>query len=168
MYPNGRTSLVTFLDTYVPLSLSIYSVVFKNNMAGPYFESLFRCWLMFLVFRCWHYDKAPLVALSNVQYRKSVDHPIVDALFSSLSCFDEYAVENFHSVLRAHTRIFDCPDRIQSVAREIDARKHNFSSFQSTFVPKRRQFFSHKNVRALKMKASQFLVSPNCKKSQCC
>ena len=151
-------TLVTLLDTYVPLSLSIYSVVFRNNMADSYFDSLFRCWLMFLVFRRRHYDKAPLVAISNVEYWKSVDHPIVHALSSSLCCFDEYAVENFHSVLRAHTRIFDGPDRIQLVAREIDGRKHDLSSFQSAFVPKRRQFFSHKNVRALKMKASEFLT----------
>ena len=45
-------------------SLSIYSVVFKGNMAELYYESLLRCWVMFLMYQRRHYDKAPLIALS--------------------------------------------------------------------------------------------------------
>ena len=128
-------TLLNLLDTYVPRSLCIYSVIFRDNMADLYFESLFRCWLMFLVFRRRHYDKAPLVAISNLEYWKNIDHPIVEALFSSLCCFDEYAVENFHSVLRSRTKSHDNAERVALAAREIDGRKHNLSNFQAAFVP---------------------------------
>ena len=151
-------TLLNLLDTYVPMSLCIHSVIFRDNMADLYFESLFRCWLMFLVFRRRHYDKAPLIALSNFEYWKSIDHPIVEALFSSLCCFDEYAVENFHSVLRARTKIHDNAERITLAAREIDARKHDLSNFQAAFVPKRTQFFSYSSIKKLKMKAAEFLT----------
>ena len=115
-------TLLNLLDTDVPMSLCIYSVIFRDNMADLYFESLFRCWLMFLVFRRRHYDKAPLIALSNLEYWKSIHHPVVEALFSSLCCFDE---------------IHDNAERIMLAAREIDARKHDLSNFQVAFVPKR-------------------------------
>ena len=151
-------TLLNLLDTYVPMSLCIYSVIFRDNMADLYFDSLFRCWLMFLVFRRRHYDKAPLIALSNLEYWKSINHPVVEALFSSLCCFDEYPVENFHSVLRSQTKIHDNAERITLAAREIDGRKHDLSDFQAAFVPKRRQFFSHSSIKALKMKAAEFLT----------
>ena len=91
---------------------------------------------MFLVFRRRHYDKAPVIALSNLEYWKGINHPVVEALFSSLYCFDEYAVENFHSVLRSQTKIHDNEKRITLAAREIDGRKHDLSDFQAAFVPK--------------------------------
>ena len=127
-------------------------------MADLYFDSLSRCWLMFLVFRRRHYDKAPLLALSNLEYWKSINHLVVEALFSSLCCFDEYAVENFHSVLRSQTKIHDNAERITLAAREIDGRKHYLSDFQTVFVPKQRQFFRHNNIKASKMKAAEFLT----------
>ena len=127
-------------------------------MADLSFESLFCCWLMFLVFRRRHYDKAPLIALSNLEYWKAIDHPIVEALFSSLCGFDEHAVENFHSVLRAQTTIHDSAERITLAARETDARKRNLSNFQAAFVPKGTQFFGHSSIKRLKMKAAEFLT----------
>ena len=44
-------TLVNLLDNYVPLVLSIYSIVFKCNSYGLYCESLLHCWIMFVVFR---------------------------------------------------------------------------------------------------------------------
>ena len=63
------------LDNYIPLVLSIYSVIFKNQMVDLHYDSMLRCWLMFLLFRRRHYDKALLIALSNIGYLKSIDHP---------------------------------------------------------------------------------------------
>ena len=99
--------LLNLLDFYVLLSLSIYSVVFKDNMAELYYESLLRCWVIFLMYQRRHYDKAPLISLSNIEYWKSIDHPLVSTLLSYACAFDEYPVENFHSVLRAHTHFSD-------------------------------------------------------------
>ena len=37
--------LLNRLDSYVPLSLSIYSIFFKDTMAELYYESMLRCWV---------------------------------------------------------------------------------------------------------------------------
>ena len=64
--------LLNLLDSYVPLSLSICSVVFKNNMAELYYESLLRCWVMFLMYQGRHYNKAPLIS-SRTAYPNEVE-----------------------------------------------------------------------------------------------
>ena len=134
--------LLNLVDSYVPLRLSIYSIVFKDNMAELYYESMLRCWVMFSMYRRRHYDKAPLIALSNIEYWKSINHPFVPTLLSYVCAFDEYPVENFHSVLRAHTRITDTPEIISVAAKEIDAQKDELHNFQSTFVPKKAKFYT--------------------------
>lgn len=150
-------SLITLLDTYIPLCLSIYAVTFRDNKADLYYDSLVRCWIMFLMFRRRHYDKALLIALSNMEYWKGIGHPLAETITSSLVGFDEYPVENFHSVLRSRTRETDSAERVNLMAREIDARKHELHNFQLTFVPKIKHNFSHKNVKILQVKAAEFL-----------
>ena len=49
-------TLINLIDNYIPLVLSIYSVVFKCSDYGLYCKSLFRCWVMMMVFRRRHYD----------------------------------------------------------------------------------------------------------------
>ena len=44
-------TLVNPLDNYIPLVLSIYSIVFKCNKYELFYESLIHCWVMFVVFR---------------------------------------------------------------------------------------------------------------------
>ena len=85
-------TLVNLLDNYIPVVLSIYSIIFKNQMVDLYYSSMLRCWLMFLMFRRRHYDKALLIALSNIEYLKSINHPIIQTLFTSLCAFDKYIV----------------------------------------------------------------------------
>ena len=97
-------TLVNLFDTYIPLCLSIYAVTLRNNKADLYYDSLVRCWLMFLMFRRRNYDKTLLIALSNMQYWKGLDHPLAEAITSTLVVFDEYPVENFHSVLAKKTK----------------------------------------------------------------
>ena len=79
---------------------------------------------MFLMFQRGHYDKAPLITLSNVEFFRNIDHPLFSTLMSSVCAFDEYPVENFHSVLRERTRVTDTPEMVSLAAKEIDARKH--------------------------------------------
>ena len=92
-----------------------------------------------MMFQRRHYDKALIVALSNMEYWKTTDHPLTDMISSSLNAFDEYHVDNFHSILHAHTKATDNEETISQVAREIDARKHRLHHFQSSFVPPRKK-----------------------------
>ena len=151
-------TLLNLLDIYLPLTLSIYSGIFKANKADLFYHSMLRCWLMFMMFQRKHYDKALLIALSNMEYWKSIEHPLANVICQSLNAFDEYPVENFHSVLRAHTRITDNEDLIKQAAREIYARKHELHNFQSSFVPPCKRNFSNKSVDILKLKSAEFLI----------
>ena len=99
-------------DNYLPLVLSIYSVIFKSGKTEMFAKSLFRCWLMFFCFRRHHYDKAPLVWLSNFLYWKSIDHPLYHNMMNMLNAFDEYPIENFHSLLRVQTYDHDNGDTL--------------------------------------------------------
>ncbi len=44
-----------------------------------------------------------LAFLSDIEYWIQNDHPIMSALKTHLNVFDEYPVENFHSLVRRHT-----------------------------------------------------------------
>lgn len=81
-----------------------------------------------------------------------------ETLRQHLVAFDEYPVENFHSVLRRRTKETDTADHIALKAKEIDACKHNLHSFQSVFVPLRKFNFSSKRINKLKTKAAEFLT----------
>ena len=152
-------TLINFVDNYVPLVLSIYSVIFKCNNYDLYCKSLFHCWIMMMVFQRRHYDKALLVALSTFEYWKESTHPMHQLIKNYLVAFHEYPVENFHSVLRARTHETDNAAQIQEKAKEIDACKDEMKEFQSSFVPPRKFNFSRKRVDTLKARAAEFLVS---------
>ena len=151
--------LLNLLDNYVPLSLSIYSVIFKANKADLFYGSMFRFWIMFIMFRKRHYDKTLLIALSHMQYWKSNDHLLSNVICKSLNAFHEYPVENFHSILCTSTTKTDNEEMIKQVAREIDVRKNEFHSFQSSFVPHFETNFSSKSLDMLKLKAIEFLIT---------
>lgn len=151
-------TLINLVDNYVPLVLSIYSIIFKSNNYDLYSISLLRCWVMFMVFHRRHYDKALLVALSLFQYWQDQDHPMHQTIKKFLVAFDEYPVENFHSVLRARTTETDTADQIRVKAKEIDLCKKELHEFQSAFVPPKRFNFSRKRIDMLKVKAAEFLT----------
>ncbi|XP_065071763.1 uncharacterized protein LOC135696323 [Rhopilema esculentum] len=69
-------TLLNLLDNYLPLGLSIYSIIFKSGQTELFVDSIFRCWMMFFCFRRRHYNKAPLVWLSNFLYWKQIGHPL--------------------------------------------------------------------------------------------
>ena len=152
-------TLVNLLDNYVPLVLSIYSIVFKCNKYKEFSLSLLQCWVMCVVFRRRHYDKALLVSLSIFNHWQENSPTMYEILCNYLVTLDEYPVENFHSVLRGRTKETDSPDQIAFKAREIDACKHMLQSFQSAFVPPRKFTFSRKKIHGLKAKATEFLTN---------
>ena len=97
-------TLLNLLDTYCPLVLSLYSIEFKNNYSLHFFQSVLRCWVMLMVFNRRHYNKALLILLTTFSHLKKINHPLFNTLLTSLNAFDEYPVENFHSVLRGRTK----------------------------------------------------------------
>jgi hypothetical protein len=113
---------------------------------------------MFMVFQRRHYDKALLVVLSTFTYWQENNHPMYHTLRQALVAFDEYPVENFHSVLRARTNATDNAEQISLKAKEIDACKQELHSFKSMFVPPKKFNFSRKTITKLKVKAAEFLT----------
>ena len=152
-------TLLNLIDNYTPLVLSIYSVVFKCSKYDLYCKSLFRCWIMMMVFHRRHYDKALLIVLTTFKYWHENKHPLHEVIHQFLVALDEYPVENFHSVLRARTKETDTAEQIQKKAREIDTCKKEMEEFQSSFVPPRKFNFSRKRIDNLKTKAAEFLVN---------
>ena len=128
-------TLLNLLDNYVPLVLSIYSIAFKCNKFELFVQSLLHCWVMFVIFRRRHYNKALLITLSTIIYWQENGTSMFETIHQHLPSFDEYPVENFHSVLRKQTKETDTADEISHKAKEIDACKHELHSFQSAFVP---------------------------------
>ncbi|XP_065055577.1 uncharacterized protein LOC135684101, partial [Rhopilema esculentum] len=127
-------TLLNILDNYLPLVLSIYSVIFKTGRTSEYLDAVLRCWLMFFCYKRHHYNKAPLVWLSNILFWKANNHPLFQALLSSLNAFDEYPVENFHSLLRSQTVQSDDAELISRKAKGVDSNKTTSAKFSSAFV----------------------------------
>ena len=92
-------TFVNIFDNYLPTVLSIYSMVFKSGKTMLYIDALLRVWTMFFCYKRHHCNKAPLVWLSNFLFWKKNDHPLFQTLMQQLNAFDEYPVENFHSIL---------------------------------------------------------------------
>ena len=151
-------TLLNPVDNYVPLTLSIYSIFFKSNAFPDYVQAMQRIWVMYYSFNRKHYDKAPLVFLSMVEYWKATNHPLYNLLQEHLHVSDEYPVENFHSLLRARTNEWDIPVEIQRKARQINDQKHHLHHFSTYFVPPRRAMMSHNQLRRLKIKSAYYLL----------
>ena len=69
-------TLLNLLDNYAPLSLSIYSVIYRANDFEHYHLAMRQIWVMYFTFKRRHYDKSPLVWLANVAYWKEIQHPL--------------------------------------------------------------------------------------------
>ena len=151
-------TLLNLLDSYVPLVLSIYSIAFKCNKFELFVQSLLYCWVIFVIFRRRHYNKVLLITLSTIIYWQENGTSMFETIHQHLPSFDEYPVENFHSVLTKQTKETDTADEISHKAKEIDACKHELHSFQSAFFPHRKFNYSRKRIDSLKVKAAEFLT----------
>ncbi|XP_065071280.1 uncharacterized protein LOC135695966 [Rhopilema esculentum] len=152
-------TLLNILDNYLPLVLSIYSVIFKTGRTSEYLDAVLRCWLMFFCYKRHHYNKAPLVWLSNILFWKANNHPLFQALLRSLNAFDEYPVENFHSLLRSQTVQSDDAELISRKAKEVDSNKTTSAKFSSAFMRPKKFNFSSSKLKQLKIKASKFIFN---------
>ena len=152
-------ALLNLLDNYLPLVLAIYSVVFKSNKFLDYFNSVIRVWAMFYCFNRRHYDKSPLIWLSNIFYWQKYRPDIFDLVRNYVTLLDEYGVENTHSILRAQTKPYYTVEQLAQKAKSIFASKSEQHNFRSAFTPPQYYSFSGKQLNSLKLKAASILKS---------
>lgn len=127
-------TLLNLIDNYLPLVLSIYSVTYKQNNFQKYLNAMIRIWVMFVCLKRHHYNKAPLVWLSMCSYW-GMHHPaLYKLLLTNLVIFDEYPVENTHSIIRSKTNTHDTAEQIQKKAKVVFQSKMEQQHFKQHFT----------------------------------
>ncbi|KAL9974746.1 hypothetical protein ACROYT_G011827 [Oculina patagonica] len=150
-------TLLNLLDNYLPLVLTIYSTTFKLNNFLEYFNAMIRIWTMFMCLERHHYDKAPLVWIAMCTYWgiHSPDLYLLIRLF--LVMFDEYPVENAHSIIRSKTNDSDTVENLRQKAKATFQAKAAQHTFKSCFVPPSNFTFSQHQLTYLKTKCADLL-----------
>ena len=151
-------TITNLLDNYLPLVLNIYGIILRTNNFKQFLNAMIQVWVMFMCFHRRHYDKVPLIWISNVIYW-SLCFPELYQIFSKyISVTDEYGVENTHSIIRSKTKCHDSVQQIIEKAKSIFYDKKNLQNFQSNFEPPKNYTFSHSNMDKLKGKAANILI----------
>ena len=112
---------------------------------------------MFYCFSRRHYDKAPLIWLSNILYWQQFRPDIFDIVRENITLLDEYGVENTHSILRAQTKPYYSVEQLVQKAKSIFASKSEQHNFRSAFTPPQYYSFTGKQLNSLKVKAATIL-----------
>ncbi|PKY14265.1 hypothetical protein RhiirB3_519468 [Rhizophagus irregularis] len=86
----GYRTFIDLLDNLIPSTLDVYSNLFRGNHFEEYLETIFRLWTVML-------RSQPFI--SDIQYWRNYQHPIINLLKTELRILDEYPVENFHSLV---------------------------------------------------------------------
>ena len=113
--------------------LSWYSVIFKGSDFNSYRDGMIRSAVMFTVFKRKHYNKSPLVWLSNYLYWQELNHLALQTLKQVLAGIDKYIAKNFHSILRSQTKETDDGKTIREKATAIDHQKETQTNFRQVF-----------------------------------
>jgi hypothetical protein len=150
-------TLKNLLDDAIPLVLSFYATIFRSGNWEAYIEACVRVWCLFARFKRRNYNKAPLFFLSDVWYWESIKHPILDVLKKHLVIFNDYPVENYHSLIRRQTRETDTAEQLSKAAHVINYFRHD-NTFQSAFVTTKRYPYSKDDLSGLTNRASIFLL----------
>jgi len=150
--------MIDLLDNSLPLTLDIYTKLFRCGFFEGYLESIVKIWVLFQRLQRHNYNKAPLIFLSDVFYWTLNDHPILDILKNHLSIFNDYFVENFHSSLRYQTAESNSDKQIIQKAKTIDIERNN-EEFKNAFVNMRNTNISKVKLISLEKKVSLFLLS---------
>jgi hypothetical protein len=155
----GYRTFFDLLDNLIPATLDIYTVLFRNNKFDEYVDTVFRLWCMMRRFQRHNYDKILLAFLSDVYYWKSINHPIIETLKNNLNMFDEYIVENFHSLLRRHTTLkVSSSKSLKRDALFIDNFR-NENLFATSFVPKRDYPYKKRDLDEMIKRTALFLLN---------
>ena len=151
-------TLLNLLDNYLPLVLSIYSITFKLNKFSEYRNAMTRIWVMFTCLQRRHYNKAPLVWLSNHFHWGLNFKELYNMLTQWSVIADEYPVENTHSIIRAQTKPSDSPEQLTNKAKTIFQSRNRQENFRSVFTPPKHFTFSTSQIKYLKVKCAQYLT----------
>ena len=140
--------------------LSIYSITFKCNDFLQYRNVMVRIWVMFVCLKRRHYNKSPLVWLSCTTHWENNFPQMYNLWKRWPTTFDEYSVENTHSILRAQTNQSDTSEQLTKKAKIIifGSKEHQMN-FRSTFTPPKQFAFSLQQLQFLKTKCAQFLTT---------
>ena len=152
-------TLLNLLENYIPLVLTIYTITFKRNNFKEYYNSMIRVWVMFLCLKRRHYNKAPLVWLSNTSHWKSKYNELYEQFSTWPTIFDEYPVENTHSIIRAQTQPSDTAAKLQERAKGIFQSKTKQANFRLNFTPPKHFSFSQQQLKYLKVRCAEFLTN---------
>ena len=145
-------SLLNLLDNYTPFVSTIYS-----NKFLEYFNAMIRIWAMFMSLERHHYDKAPLVWIAMCTYWGISNPDLYLMLRLFLLMFDEYPVENAHSIIRSKTNDSDTVEQLQQNAKASFQAKAAKCTFKSCFTPPSSFTFRQKQLRYLKIKCADIL-----------
>ena len=74
-----------------------------------------------------------------------------------IAIFDEYLVENTHSILHSQTKGSDSADELRKRAKSIFQSKGKQSDYRSFFITPRQFSFSHNQLRLLKVRCTKNL-----------
>ncbi|PKY51642.1 hypothetical protein RhiirA4_546670 [Rhizophagus irregularis] len=126
----GYLTFFDLLDNLIPFSLDIYVTLFRKNHFEEYISTAFHLWTQ-------------------------TQHPIINTLKSK---FDEYVIENFHSLLRRHTNAkVSTADSLRRDAIFLDYFQHD-NLFTTFFAPKRDYPYKKKDLDNLVKKTALFLL----------
>jgi len=106
-----------------------------------------------------HYNKAPLVWLNMCSHWGKHSPQLYKLLRTYITIFDEYPVENIHSILRAQTKPSDSADELRNKAEQIFESKEQQTTFRSAFTSPSQVSFSQNQLQFLKVKCAQVLSS---------
>ena len=150
--------LLNLLDNYSSVVLSIYSVVFKLNDFKNYLMSFVRAWVMFVCFKRRHYDKSLLIWFGTYLYWKERHPELAHLLETFVTIFDEYVVENTHSIIRRTINLLDPMSVMVKKVKAIFANTTAQATFRETFGYTKNYTFSKNEMRYLKLKATKFIL----------
>ena len=134
--------------------LIIYGISFKLNQFGQYFKAVVRIWTMFHCFNRKHYDKAPLIWISNIGYWSHHYPGLYQTSEDNIASTDEYLVENAHSIIRPNTQPADDCTTLSNKAKMIFTLKAEVKNFESVFTPPKSFTFTRSALKSLKVKAA--------------
>ena len=120
--------------------------------------SLLRGWTMFTAFKRRHYNKSPLIWISNYIYWKDNAPHIASLLEKNISVLDEYPVENCHSIIRRNTEPHDTSATIVRKVKLLFGNKDCQSNFRESFTLEKNYAISQNRLEELKYKAAKFIV----------
>ena len=151
-------TFLDLLDNIVLATLDIYAILFREGHFEEYLETIFRLWTIMKRFGRKNYDKIMIAFISDVLYWQSIEHPMYNILSENLQEFNEYFVENFHSLIRRHTvgKNYN-PEGLRRDAMFIDSQRHN-NDFMGPFINTKKYPYTKKNIDVMVKQTALFLV----------